>query len=161
VVQAAIDGQGDPSLRFFAKTVGVFFGGRQELKAREDFLRTVAFYNFVQEPAGTIPRARPSAAMWGQASPAFVEVLEKLQPQFVLVLGKELWKRISLPFEPGPAVQLSDGEPSESRLYVMAAGGQSFFFPINHPSSPGWSYSKWYPWVKAALEAANRRIITA
>lgn len=156
VVQAAIDGDKSPSLRFFARTVGAFMGGPQDLESRRRFLETVAFYNFVQESAGTGPRIRPSLEMWKRATPLFVEVLDRLNPQFVLVLGKELWRHLSLPFSPGPVIKLSDDLTSETRSYRSASGLTTLFFPINHPSSPGWSYKKWCPCVKAALEQAGK-----
>lgn len=155
VVQAAIDGDTSPSLRFFARTVGVFLGGPQDLESRRRLLETVAFYNFVQETAGIAARIRPSPGMWSRATPALVEVLDRLNPQFVLVLGTELWRHLSLPFRPGPTIKLPDGLTSEGRLYLSASGFITLFFPINHPSSPGWSYKKWCPWVKAALEQAG------
>ncbi len=42
VVQAAIDADTSPSLRFFARTVGAFLGGPQDLESRKHFLETVA-----------------------------------------------------------------------------------------------------------------------
>jgi len=94
VVQDAMRGSGDPSLNFFAKTVGSFFGGRQNIECRRDFLRTVAFYNFIQD---SLPgsKARPSREVWTRAIPAFTEVLQKLEPQLVLVLARDLWNQIS------------------------------------------------------------------
>jgi hypothetical protein len=41
----------------------------------------------------------------------------------------------------------------ESRLYFNDAG-YAFTFGIAHPSSFGWTYKKWVPWVQAALQAA-------
>ena len=153
VVQEAMRGSGDPSLHFFAKIVGSFFGGPQDIACRRDFLRTVAFYNFIQDPLPS-PKVRPSREMWTRAIPACAEVLQNLEPQFVLVLGRELWNHLSLPFRIGPSISLPDGKTSASQLYELPSRALSCFFPINHPSSVGWSYKAWCPWVKAAIQEA-------
>lgn len=75
------------------------------------------------------------------------------EPGFVLVLGKDLWANLPVPLEPGPLVTLPDGQTMESRLYFNDAG-YAFTFGIAHPSSFGWTYKKWVPWVQAALQAA-------
>jgi len=154
VVEAAMDGDTSPSLRFFARTVGAFLGGLQDLESRKAFMETVAFYNFVQEPAGTGPRMRPSAEMWSRATPALIEVLDRLGPEFVLVLGKELWRNLPLRFGLGPAIKVAENDTLESRVYFSDSELRTLLFPIAHPSSVGWSYERWCPYVKAALKQA-------
>jgi hypothetical protein len=152
VVQDAMGGSGDPSLNFFAKTVGSFFGGRQNIECRRDFLRTVAFYNFIQDPQPG-PKVRPFREVWTRAIPAFTEVLQKLEPQFVLVLARDLWNQIST-IPKSPSIRVSDGKTSTGRFYELPSRTLSFFFPINHPSSVGWSYKNWCPCVKVAIQEA-------
>jgi hypothetical protein len=57
---------------------------------REAFWNSVAFYNFVQSFVGAQPRCRPTSEMWDAAAKPFLEVLGKLQPQILIVLGSEL-----------------------------------------------------------------------
>jgi hypothetical protein len=140
-------------MNFFARTVGAFNGGWSSPEARRNFWSTAVFYNYVQEDVGANPRIRPTAEMWRKAEPALEEVLIEHEPGFVLVLGSELWAKLPTPIKPGPIVALPDGQTRESRLYFNDAG-YAFAFGIAHPSSFGWNYEKWSPWVKAALESA-------
>ena len=152
VVQEVIDGANYP---FFTKTVGVFHGAWPNHGLRRQFWTSVVFYNFIQETVGPRPRIRPTDAMWRAAGPALEEVLIQYEPGFVLVLGKQLWENLPIPLKPGPTVTLPDGRSRESRLYFNDAG-YAFTFGINHPCSGGWAYSKWTPWVLAALEIGRR-----
>ncbi|MGJ5813670.1 uracil-DNA glycosylase family protein [Paludibaculum fermentans] len=140
-------------MMIFAKTPGIFHGGWTDPEQRRRFWSSMAFYNYVQESVGSEARTRPTEEMWKNAVPAFEEVVNHLQPRFILVLGNELWKNLPKTSKPGPPVSLSDGELRESRLYPNGAG-DAFVFGIAHPSSIGWSYKKWTPWVQAALKAA-------
>lgn len=54
----------------------------------------VAFTNYVPETVGEGPRVRPTRKMWIAAERAFPKLLERLQPQRVLVLGKGMWDRM-------------------------------------------------------------------
>src|SRR6478752_3782801 len=73
--------------RFSTKIRRIVFG-RDEAIGPERFWQDVAFYNFVQFLAGDQARVRPTSEMWEQSVPAFVEIIEKLQPSRILVLGK-------------------------------------------------------------------------
>lgn len=150
VVRETLDGANYP---FFTKTVGVFHGGWANQELRRQFWGCSAFYNFIQETVGSRSRIRPTDEMWTKAGPALEEVLIELEPGFVLVLGSELWANLPVPLKPGPLVTLQDCQSRESRLYFNDAG-YGFTFGINHPSSGGWSYRRWTPWVQAALQAA-------
>jgi hypothetical protein len=152
VVQAVIDGANYP---FFTKVVGSFYGAWPDHDLRRQFWKSVAFYNFIQETVGAKPRIRPTDQMWRNAGPPLEEVLIQHEPGFVLVLGKQLWENLPIPLKRGPLVTLGDGQSRESRLYFNDAG-YAFTFGINHPSSGGWTYEKWTPWVQAAVQAAVR-----
>jgi hypothetical protein len=150
VVKEVIDGANYP---FFTKAVGVFYGHWPNHELRRQFWRSAVFYNFIQESVGAGPRIRPSDEMWRNAGPALEEVLIEYRPGFVLVLGKELWANLPIPLKQGPRVTLLDGQSRESRLYFNDAG-YAVTFGIYHPSSGGWNYTRWTPWVKSALQVA-------
>jgi hypothetical protein len=153
VVREMLGGPSKRWMNFFNRTVGVFHGGWCPKETRTRFWSSSIFYNYIQETVGAQSRIRPTQEMWAKAAPAFEEVLIHLQPRFVLVLGKELWSNLPVTLIPGPLVTLPDGQAKESRLYFNDAG-YSFIFGIAHPSSFGWSYKKWTPWVEAALQVA-------
>jgi len=64
--------------------------------------------------------------MWEQSCPALLEVIEELSPDVILVLGKELAKKL----------------PKISEKYKLCK--------IQHPSS-GFSAEKWVPIFKESL----------
>jgi hypothetical protein len=115
----------------FYTTVWRTVGPGQELTT---FWNAVAFYNFVQTPVGNRPRQRPSEQAWAESGEAFVAVLESLAPHAVLVLGQQLWWRLT---NLQLMRQSTDGE---GRLAVASAADAAY---INHPSSRGFSRTRW------------------
>ncbi len=87
--------------RFSTKIRRVIFG-RDESIGPEGLWSDVSFYNFIQMLVGDKSRMRPTQEMWNNSIPAFTEVIETLQPQRILVLGKQNWKNLieNLDIEP-------------------------------------------------------------
>lgn len=119
---------------FFTKVSKVLLGldGKTWLddEARGEVWEHIAFYNFIQGFVSTDSRVRPSAEMWEAAKESFLEVVNKLTPQVVLVLGKELASHLP-PMPPG--IELCC---------------------IQHPST-GFVYSKWNPLFSQAVLRAK------
>ena len=63
---------------------------RLEDAERADVWENVAFYNFVQELVGPSPGQRPTPEMWAAGVEPLLGILRELDPDAVLVLGKEL-----------------------------------------------------------------------
>jgi hypothetical protein len=82
----------------------------------------------VREGAGG-PRMRPSLQQWDDSRSAFIEVIDDLKPERLLVLGLELNAR---------------RPPVSDDVSVVA---------IAHPSSNGFSYEAWLPTIAAAWSA--------
>lgn len=100
--------------------------GFPDRAARHSFWQDVAFANFIQEFPGQEHHNRPSTRQWREARSALPELLERLEPEFIAVLGMgvERW----LPDLTTPLVT------------------------TRHPSSRGFSPAKWHPVVKEALD---------
>jgi hypothetical protein len=147
VLKEVLDGVNYP---FFTKAVGVFDGRWPDMNARRRFWRTSVFCNFIQESVGHGPRIRPTSKMWKSAGAALEETLMLCMPGFVLVLGSEVWNNLPIPLRDGPTIECGT-QTKRSRLYFND-NGYALAFGIDHPSCFGWSYSKWTPWVKAALK---------
>lgn len=94
--------------------------------AKSKFWSRVAFYNYCQEIVADKARVRPKDAIWKNSEPAFNEVLKQLKPDLVVVLGKELSRKI----------------PDITDEYEVCV--------VNHPSS-AFSYDKWIPVVRDKL----------
>ena len=54
----------------------------------------VAYTNYVTQSVGTGAGIRPSEEMWQKAYEDFPQLLAKIQPQRVIVLGREMWSRM-------------------------------------------------------------------
>jgi hypothetical protein len=55
---------------------------------------TVAFTNYVAVTVGDGPRVRPTKAHWNQAAGEWHELLAKVRPCNIVVIGKQLWDRL-------------------------------------------------------------------
>jgi hypothetical protein len=133
----------------------VFSGKLQSFAWRQEFWRTAAFTNFVQHSVGSSARQRPTKEKWEFGREALRETLDQLQPQFVLVLGKETWQ---MEFQRDEFRERRVSLHAETKPFCLRphVGGFSFVFGINHPASWGWTYAHWSPWVNAALEEARQ-----
>lgn len=140
--------------RTITRAACVFSGELQTLAWRQEFWRTAAFTNFVQHNVGDGPRQRPKNEHWEYAHAAFPETLDVVKPQFVLALGVGMWNST---FHQNERAEQSVAFDGQTRPYCIFENGgvNSFVFGIPHPASWGWTYKKWSPWVKAALDKAK------
>lgn len=120
---------------FFTKVAKLLTGGcAGEYLSNEALQETwsrIVFYNFVQQMLPG-PRVRPTEAMWLDAQRIFPDLAQQLQPQLIVVMGKDLRKW----FAPPPGIEVCYAE---------------------HPSSSRFSYEPWSRQVEAAISrvAAN------
>ncbi len=116
---------------FFTNIVKVLFKiGRRggiDLVLRERAWDHIAFYNFIQVLVSKKARVRPTHEMWESAKLPLLQVLDKLKPDIILVLGMELAKNL-------PEI------PSQYKLCK-----------IRHPSG-GFSCQKWVGVFKDVLD---------
>jgi hypothetical protein len=139
---------------YYTRTAGVSLGRKPTDEEKRAFWHEVIFYSYIQELVGRSSRIRPAEAMWDRARLGFQEVVAEYKPQFVLVTGKELFGKLRHIGRQGPWVGL-EGTQRESFSFEHSSGS-ALAFGIDHPSSWGWSYFDWTPWVRAALEVAKR-----
>jgi len=140
---------------FWTKIASAFLGSDPTLEERSRFWNSVAYYNFVQESAGLGPRDRLTLEMWQSGVPAFFEVLTNLQPRCIVVLGKALWQNLPPFHKLGPTLSLEGQSPRTTGLYQVGEGF-AVAAGIDHPSSFGWHYHEWHPWISQALLVARQ-----
>jgi len=120
---------------FFTKVSKVLLGAGKETwldnKTRSDIWEHIAFYNYIQGFVGNDSRIRPTYDLWNLSREPFLEVVTKLSPAVILVLGKELGRNI----------------PDLPKSIQVCC--------IQHPST-GFVYSKWNPVFKDSLELAKQ-----
>lgn len=107
---------------FFTKVTKLLRGNDAAL-SEEDRIETwkhVAFYNYIQEIVGNAPRIPPTKEMWKAANEPFVEVVSRLKPDVILVLGIKLWSQIpDLPPE-HPVEWAGITHPCGSMIYQLS-----------------------------------------
>lgn len=84
-----------PGLPFFSRVTKLLRLSQENPTDAERYetWQQVAFYNFVQEFVGIEGRIRPTAQMWNDAIPMFLDVASDLKPDVIVVLGHELWEK--------------------------------------------------------------------
>jgi len=81
---------------FFTKLTKLLKGSDAALtdEDRVEAWKHVAFYNYVQEIVGDAARISPTKEMWRAAREPFEEVVNRLRPDVILVLGVNLWNQM-------------------------------------------------------------------
>jgi hypothetical protein len=123
---------------------------------RAEFWDRVAFYNYIPMVAASRARRRPSPDMWASAIAPFCAVVTRLRPRYVLVLGKSVWN--SIRFEDGWSSRGGDQGEKAIRIWSSPNRGDSFATWIAHPSSFGYSRSKWSARVQALFAAQDTAV---
>jgi hypothetical protein len=136
---------------------------------KSEFWERVAFYNYVQT-FSSAARVRPSSEAWSDdiAVASFQEVLDALEPDRILVLGKDLW--CSLPSDdrllacrPRAEENLPLLEKIGNRnpvdgvgyWYGCRSGSFALAMPIFHPASWGFRAEEWRPEVQKWISFPN------
>ena len=137
---------------FWTRVAGAFLGHKPVIAEKQDFWRSVAFYNYIQESAGFGPRVRPKPEMWTKSKAGFAEVLHEHAPQVLIVLGYQLWN--NLPDLEGAWDKPITGAPqTQTWRYPLSKGGSCLAYGIKHPSS-GFTGSEWQPHILEAIRRA-------
>lgn len=134
-----------------------------EIDDRVAIWSSIVFYNYVPVVVADGPRIRPTQAMWDAGREPFFEVMRRSQAEAVLVLGEALWNNMPASDEPAYTFDF-EGQPKWARRYSLSGSGdvpnRVTATYINHPSSHGWSGTRWRPVVDflfLAIEAERAR----
>jgi hypothetical protein len=113
------------------------------------FWHSVAYTVYIQEFVGKVARVRPTNEMWNSAIEPFCSVVSILKPDVIIVLGKNLWEHL-------PCDNCNDikGEMSSRYRRYELGGHPAVAVMVNHPSSFGFSYSKWQPRIQHGIKLA-------
>jgi hypothetical protein len=107
-------------------TRGVTRKANPSHEEREEGWARVAFTNYVAGTVGRRPRVRPSPAQWAQAKLEFPDLLRRLRPRNVIVLGKAMWSMM-----PDAQVLLTN----DVQGYSLDARTTAFCWAVPHPSA--------------------------
>ena len=107
-------------------------------------------FNYLQAAMGG-PREAGAVEQYHQAGKAFFEVIEKYQPEYVIVWGKRLWNNLpNVGWQYGDDIVV-DGYPVATGAYLLSNGKQVKVMAVNHPSV-GYSWDYWYKVIQRFLK---------
>jgi uracil-DNA glycosylase len=128
---------------FFTKVFNLL-NGESRWDNQSSFWDDVCFYDYVQKIMD-VPEQKVPSEYYENAELPFFEVLKKIEPDIVIVLGKELFKELPpSDGEPGKTIKIRGiDEFIETWKYTINgktvyAGGR-----IQHPSSRGFKKDIW------------------
>lgn len=135
---------------FWTKIAISFLGHRPTLLEKREFWSSVAFYNFVQESAGDGPRIAPAKDSWASSEDAFTQVLQALEPKFVLILGDRLSGNLSR-FLKRRGKDIEGAERVATFRIPIGQDSSCLAYPIKHPST-GFDGRTWAPHITTAMK---------
>lgn len=108
----------------------------RELSATEkvSVWHSVAFYNYVQSPISG-PRMSPTSSDFESSELAFFEVLETLQPEYIIAWGARLYENLPPKGRRLHVLRTPDGKDIEVWGYPTKNGKVIPLLPITHPST--------------------------
>jgi hypothetical protein len=134
---------------FWTNIMQVVSGLHHTEQDRAAFWKTVSFYNYIQESLDKA-RTAPDGQMWDDAKVPFVEVLNALNPDRIIVLGYRLWDWFDFNGKDSGAI-VENGIKLNLWSVVRSDGGTTLCGCLKHPSS-GFSSETWAPVVKRFIE---------
>lgn len=135
--------------QFWTNIAITFLNRHPSIEEKNKFWNSVAFYNYVQSNVGFGPRIRPTPELWAKSSVPYLEILNELQPNCIIVLGYQLWENLPSLGEKGPMIE--GAEQKETWKYPIYGNAHALAYGIRHPSA-GFSAWSWHPFVMRAIE---------
>ncbi len=116
----------------------------------EKIWNSVIFYNYLQVAMGG-PREAGTAEQYRLAGKAFFEVIDKYQPEYLIIWGKRLWDNTpNERWQNGEDI-IIDGYATATGSYAMSNGGTVKTMAVNHPSV-GYSWDYWHQVILSFLK---------
>lgn len=126
--------------------------GRQMTQAeRIEFWESVVFYNYLQFPTEG-PRTTPNPEHWAKSADAFVELLEKYTPDYIIVWGVRLYNALPDLGGHGGVLRLENEDTADYWVYPIK-GKEIPALKIHHPSAP--TGREWEYWHKVIDKFIN------
>lgn len=135
----------------FLKFERSLVGHETDWMERRKIWQSVLFFNYLQEAMGG-PREAGAPPQYDRGSRAFFEVIDKYQPQYIIVWGSRLWSYLPGDgrWRAGRPIVI-DGYTVSTGSYSLIGGGETKVMAVNHPSV-GYSWDYWYRAIEEFLK---------
>ncbi len=137
-------------MRTFLKFERSLVGEETDQAMRMKIWNSVVFFNYQQVAMGG-PREAGTSEQYRQADKAFFEVLDKFQPEYVIVWGQRLWNKLpGERWQDGEKIHV-DGTHVSTGYYLLSNGKRVKAMAVNHPSV-GYSWDYWHKVIASFLQ---------
>lgn len=152
---------GEQRISFFTNIARAITGEPNDILDQDAFWKSLSFYNYVQE-AVEEARVRPSTKQGIEAQKAFEEIINRLQPDKILMLGNFVWDMTPSNGHEGKPIQVKDSDKTMATWYYPTKSGKVIpTGKLEHPSSGGFSGDSWHPVVKLFLSGRGLSTVSA
>ena len=141
---------GEPYMQTFLCFERAVLGKELNQKEREDFWKSVIFYNYIQY-ALSGPGIKPQDEYWKQSESAFKEILEVYMPDYIIVWGSRLYNGLPDWDGEGSILAIDDNNKTDIWTYTIK-GKRVPAMKVFHPCCPrGKAWAYWHEFYKKFL----------
>jgi hypothetical protein len=146
-----------PAGKFFTNIIATAIGHLPSNDEQIEFWHSVAFYNYIQDFVGDSPRRLHAYELWQRSEQSFAEVLLRLRPQLMLVIGQLNWGNIANLNGWSGANLRHASEPryADTWWYPQGDGEAALAFHVKHMSA-GYNFRKFAPMFREAEQVAKK-----
>ncbi|MDM1370764.1 hypothetical protein [Myroides marinus] len=134
----------------YTKFAKALVGTDISFEDKERIWNSVAFYNYVQEPISGA-RVAPTDKQFRDSDEAFFEILEQLQPDYIIAWGQRLYDNLPNVGFLAKSLKVSPEELYEVWCYTVSSGRNIPLLRITHPSA-AFSWDVWYNTINKFLK---------
>ncbi|MBL1008999.1 MAG: hypothetical protein JJO71_35840 [Escherichia coli] len=136
-------------MRTFLKFERSLVGEETNQAMRLKIWNSVIFFNYLQVVMRG-PREAGTSAQYKQAANAFFEVIDKYEPECIIVWGKRLWNNMpNERWQDGDDIVV-DGNHIATGYYLLSNGKRAKVVAVYHPSG-GYSWDYWHKVIQGLL----------
>jgi hypothetical protein len=142
------------SKRFWTNISATFLNELPSLSQKKEFWHSISFYNYLQSSAGNGANSIPKQDQWKASERPFLEVINTLHPDLVVVLGNRLWNHLPEILRSN-IFQFDHSKFSRNACRYNYSTGSILIIHFPHPSR-AYNFRDWHtPFMKAIDEASR------